>query len=325
MSENNLKMTANPYAAPNFYVSANNLTPTYGDGIDIITGTKYTSIFSRFPDPQADGSKSTTSNSSVSTITSSSDYQRSCNAEASLAGKYTTTSISAKGSVSSSLALNTQSLGVVANGSIIGQTFQPNFKDAEIDRDIDLNSFKSYSDFVTRHGSHFIGGYITGASYSAAYQMDCSSYSDAQNLSASLKASTSDFAFSANFSSSVQKAVTNSGTQCNTSWHQTAIGWPDSAPRLEEATSTGISDNMTHFLQLKSSDLTLPVAYICYDWRMIPAIQKCAWAQTPDVDMQQMGLNQPTVASAYQQLQYAQTSANNSISSDPPSIRGGFS
>jgi len=253
----------------------------------------------------------------VTTISSASDYQSSCEAEASLAGGNKLTSVSANASLTSSLALSTQTLGVVASGKMVGPTFQldkDDFDAAEISSHIDPNAFKSYSEFVAKYGSHFIGGYITGASYSAAYQMDCSSYSDTQTLSASLKASDSDVAFSASFSASVQAAKTASGVHCNTSWYQTAIGWPNNAPSLEAATSTGIDDNIAHFLQFKSTELTLPIAYVCYDWRMIDAIQQCAWAQTPDIDMQQMGSNLPTVAGAYQQLQFAQTSANNSIS-----------
>ncbi|MGR8999438.1 MAG: MAC/perforin domain-containing protein, partial [Gammaproteobacteria bacterium] len=306
----------NPNAAPTFYVSAGALSPMFGQGINIITATPYPSIFSSFPKLIGNGDTSTSSVSSVTTIASSSDYQSSCSAEASIGGSYKLCSVSASTALTSSLSLSTQSLGVVAYGSIAGQTFAPlnlDFSKAVISSAIDLSSFTSYSEFVDKYGSHFIGGYITGASYSAAYQMDCSSYSDTETLSASLKASSSDIAFSANFSASVEKAVTSSGAKCTTSWHQNDIGWPDSAPSLEPANDTGIDDNIAHFLAFISTQLTKPVAYICFDWRMIPAIQKCAWAQNPDIDMQEVQLNQPTVAGAYEQLQYAQTSASTSI------------
>ncbi|HEX2955939.1 MAG TPA: DM9 repeat-containing protein [Chitinispirillaceae bacterium] len=295
---------------PTFYVSKDDLIVKYGQGIDIVNGGTFPSIFSSFPTPIPVGSPTPEKKSEVTIVNSVDEYKNSVTAEASLGGKYKDFSLNAKGSWVSKQSKNTQAVVVLASGWQIGQTFQPDFSKAVLN--VNLSAFTSYSEFIARYGSHFIGGCITGASYVATYTMECKTNSDAETLSANVNAAVEGSNWGVNLSVSITNARESSGIQSKIKYDHHAIGW--TAPTLQlNNPAESLDNNIKSFDRLTPEQLSNPVAYICYDWRMIPAIRACKWGKDPDINMLAVQQNLPYIMDAYQELSYVGTLAETAL------------
>jgi hypothetical protein len=132
--------------------------------------------------------------------------------------------------------------------------------------------------------------------------MECETKSDAETLAASVSAEISKSKWAVDLSVSITKAKESSKIRSNITYNHHPIGWI--APTLPN-TAEILDSNIKAFDGLTSEQLSDPVAYICYDWREIPAIQACAWGRNPDINMLAVQQNLPFVTDAYQELSYA--------------------
>jgi hypothetical protein len=280
-----------------------------GTGINIVTGEVFTTPFAGPLKLVKTGFKTTKPRTRCEIVSSSKTYRDSLEFAASAGVQGQPISVKADVSWVSTQEMSATSLAVVAQAYKDGEEFQPDLTQAVA---IDLSRFTNYSDFVAHYGTHFIGGYMTGASYTAIYKMECATYYEAYALSAALNAQGS-WVFDANLTAKISNTVSSFHTEATTSWDHAAEQWPDSAPPLKSATPDGISDNLETLNALKSDQLTGPLYYVLYPWKQLNAIANCVWGQNPDMKLEALPRNLALVSAAINDLKYAWNSAKRAI------------